>query len=189
MADDRFAELRTPRLVLRRLVPDDAARLAEYRSDPEVARYQGWDAPFSLEAAQRFVGDHDGRHPDTPGEWFQLGVAAIADPGRLLGDVGVFVDGDDPRLARIGFTLAGDAQGRGYASEAVTAVLDWLFARGKHRVSADCDTRNVRSAALLERVGMRREAHHLASAWWKGEWTGELVYAVLAREWSARHNR
>jgi aminoglycoside 6'-N-acetyltransferase len=187
--DEGITGLRTPRLVLRRLVADDAHRLAQYRSDPAVAVYQGWDAPYPLEAAQRFVADHDGRHPDTPGEWFQLGIAAVTEPGRLLGDVGVFVDGDDPRLARVGFTLAADAQGRGYATEAVTAVLDWLFDRGKHRVSADCDARNVRSAALLERVGMRREGHHLASAWWKGEWTDELVFAVLASEWSARHNR
>ena len=189
MADERFTALRTSRLVLRRLVPDDAPRFAQYRSDPEVARYQGWDAPYPLEAAQAFVADHDGREPGTPGEWFQLGVALAADPGRLLGDVAVHVEGADPRLARIGFTLAADAQGHGYATEAVTAALDWLFARGTHRVCADCDARNVRSAALLERVGMRREAHHVASAWWKGEWTDELVFAVLAHEWSARHNR
>ena len=53
---------------------------------------------------------------------------------------------------------------------------------GIHRIFADCDARNVRSVALLERVGMRREAHHRKSAWWKGEWTDEYVYAVLAGE-------
>lgn len=93
----------------------------------------------------------------------------------------------DHRLARIGFTLATEAQGRGFATEAVTALLDYLFhTRGKHRVAADCDPRNLASVALLERVGMRREAHHRRSAWWKGGWTDEFVYAVLADEWTAR---
>lgn len=187
MPDVGFTEIRTARLVLRRFRPDDAARLAEYRSDPEVACYQGWDAPFALDTAEAFVAALADAHPDTPGEWFQLAIAEAGGDGRLVGDVGVFVDGDEPRLARLGFTLAPDAQGRGYATEAVTAVLGYLFGRGKHRVSADCDVRNAASAALLERVGMRREAHHLASAWWKGEWTDEYVYAVLADEWSSRH--
>jgi aminoglycoside 6'-N-acetyltransferase len=180
MSDTGFTELRTRRLVLRRLQAEDAATLAAYRSDPDVARYQGWDTPYRLDQALEFIAALARTHPDTPGEWFQL---AVVDGGRHIGDVALFVDGDDARLARIGFTLAPDVHGHGYATEAVVAALDYLFARGKHRVSADCDTRNHRSAALLERVGMRREAHHLASGWWKGEWTDEYVYAVLAEEW------
>lgn len=182
--DTGFTELRTSRLVLRRFRPDDAASLAGYRSDPDVARYQGWNAPFSGDQARAFVGALADGHPDTPGQWFQL---AVDDGSGHIGDVGVFVDAADPRLARIGFTLARHAQGNGYATEAVTALLDYLFGeRGKHRVTAECDARNHRSAALLERVGMRREAHHLAASWWKGEWTDEYAYALLAREWAAR---
>ena len=182
--DTGFSQLRTSRLVLRRFRPDDAASLAGYRSDPDVARYQGWNTPFNEDRARAFVGSLADGHPDTPGEWFQL---AIDDDSGHIGDVGVFTDAVDPRLARIGFTLAGHAQGNGYATEAVTALLDYLFGeRGKHRVAAECDTRNHRSAALLERVGMRREAHRLAASWWKGEWTDEYAYALLAREWAAR---
>lgn len=185
MRDRDFTELRTPRLVVRRMRPDDAATFAAYRSDPEVARYQGWDAPYAMEQAVAFVAAMADQHPDTPGEWCQLAVADLA--GCHVGDVAVLVDAADPRLATIGFTLAPEAQGQGYGAEAVTAVLDYLFAaRGKHRVAAQCDARNERSAALLERVGMRREAHRLANAWWKGEWTDEYEYAVLDREWAAR---
>lgn len=79
------------------------------------------------------------------------------------------------------------AQGRGFATEAVIALLDYLFhTRGKHRVAAGCDPRNLASVALLKRVGMRLEAHHIRSAWWKGEWTDEFLYASLVNEWSAR---
>ena len=187
MSDTGFTGLRTARLLVRRFRPDDAATFAAYRSDPDVARYQSWDAPYPLAQAQELVDEAAGRHPDTPGEWCQLAIEDAA--GRHVGDVAVHVHADDPRLATIGFTLAAEAQGLGYGTEAVTAVLDYLFlVRGKHRVAAECDARNVRSAALLERVGMRREAHHRSSAWWKGEWTDEYRYAVLAQEWAARRD-
>ena len=105
---------------------------------------------------------------------------------RLIGDCAAHVDADDPRQAEIGFTLAPEHQGHGYATEAVRRLLHYLLVeRGKHRVSATCDARNTRSAALLERVGMRREGHLLESTWSKGEWTSDLHYAVLAREWPA----
>ena len=79
---------------------------------------------------------------------------------------------------------AADAQGHGYATEALRTVISLLFTEHDvHRISADCDTRNDRSISLLERVGTRREAHHHKSAWWKGEWTDEYVYAILAEEW------
>jgi len=118
-----------------------------------------------------------------PGAWLQI---AIETDGRLIGDVAVHVHvhvhGDDPRQATVGFTLAAHAQGRGFATEALRAVMSLFTKHGVRRICAECDTRNVRSAALLERVGMRREAHHRKSTWWKGEWTDEYVYAVLAED-------
>ena len=186
MSDAAFTALRTPRLVVRRFRAEDSATFSAYLSDPDVARYQSWDTPFGADRAAAFVAAVRAVHPDTPGEWCQLAIEDAA-TGQHIGDVAVLTQADDTRLARIGFTLARGSQGHGYATEAVTAVLDYLFgARGKHRVAADCDARNVRSAALLERVGMRREAHHVSSSWWKGEWTDEDVYAVLADEWTAR---
>lgn len=179
-------ELRTERLILRRLRPEDAASFARYRSVPEVARHQSWDTPFTEKQARELIASLADAHPDTPGEWFQYAVAD-AFSGEHLGDVAAYTDPDDPRLARIGVTFAPEAQGNGYATEALTALLDDLLVRrGKHRVAAECDIRNTASAALLERLGMRREALHRSAAWWKGEWTDEYTYAVLADEWAAR---
>lgn len=184
--DREFEELRTARLVVRRFRPADVPTFAAYRSDPEVARYQSWDVPFSEEQAERFVDGLSKDDPDTPGSWFQFAVAEAAG-GAHVGDVAAHVDAEEPRQARVGITIAAEAQGRGYGTEALAALLDYLLIdRGKHRVTADCDARNGASANLLERVGMRREAHHLRSSWWKGEWTDEYVYAVLAEDWSAR---
>jgi CubicO group peptidase (beta-lactamase class C family)/RimJ/RimL family protein N-acetyltransferase len=181
--DEGFEAITTDRLTIRRFRPEDAATFAAYRSDPEVARYQGWDTPFSEEQARRFIDGLEDAHPDTPGEWFQFAVVE-RETATHVGDLAASVDAEDPTLARIGFTIAPASQRRGYAAEALIALLGYLIVdRGKRRVVADCDARNAASAALLARVGMRREAHHLQSGWWKGEWTDEYVYAVLATEW------
>ena len=187
--DTLFERATTDRLVIRRFRPEDAPTLAAYRSDPDVARYQSWEPPFEVASARRFIDSLAPDHPDTPGDWFQFAVVDAA-TGRHIGDVAAGVDGDDSRLATIGVTLAPSAHGRGYGSEAVSWLLDYLLVeRGKHRVVADCDVRNHAVVALLERVGMRREAHHLQSAWWKDEWVDEYVYAILASEWQGSRQR
>jgi len=189
MADEEFTELAGPRLTLRRFRAADAAVFAAYRSVPEVARYQSWDAPFPLAAAEEAIDGMRASHPDTPGEWFQF--AAVLrdggpDGGVLIGDCAACTDADDPQQAEIGFTIAPAYQGQGYATEAAGLLLGYLFgARGKHRVTANCDARNLASAAVLERLGLRREGHLRESSWAKGEWTDDLWYAMLRREWVA----
>lgn len=181
--DIAFDERRTDRLLVRRFRAGDASSLAAYRSDPMVARYQSWDTPFTIAQAQAFIDSFDAANPDTPGEWFQFALIDAA-TGVHIGDVAAGVDAAAPRLATIGVTLATSAQGHGYASEALAWLLDYLFSeRTKHRVTADCDVRNDGVVALLERLPMRREAHHLQSAWWKDEWVDEYIYALLAHEW------
>jgi len=183
MPDEAFTELAGPRVALRRFQLGDVADFVAYRSAEEVARFQSWDAHYSREAGERFVRQMMNQHPDTPGEWFQLAVA-LRSTGRLIGDCAVKPDADDPRQCEIGFTLAPEHQGRGYATEAARLLVGYLFtARGKHRITAYCDARNSASAAVLERLGMRREGHLRESTWAKGEWTDDLVYGLLHDEW------
>jgi RimJ/RimL family protein N-acetyltransferase len=171
----------TERLVLRRFRPSDAETLAAYRSEPDVARYQSWTAPVSLEQARAIVATLAAGDPDQPG-WFQYAIERTADRAHI-GEVGVDLH-DNRRRAEIGFTLAPAYQHRGYAGEAVRAVLDHLFrVRGLHKVSAEVDARNAPSARLLERLGFTREGLLRAHTWIKGEWTDDLLYGLLADEW------
>lgn len=118
--------------------------------------------------------------PEEPG-WFQFAVELKAE-GALVGDIGVNLH-ENRMQAEVGFTLAADRQGRGYGGEAVRAVLGDLFERGLHRVSAECDARNLPSARLLERVGFRLEGRRPAYTWIKGEWTDDLLFGLLADRW------
>ena len=171
----------TERLILRRFRKADAVPLAEYRSDPLVARYQSWDAPFPLLRAETAVANFIASDPERPG-WFQYAIERTADRTHL-GDVAVHLH-DNRMQAEIGFTLAPAHQGRGYATEAVRGVLDHLFrVRGLHKVSAEADARNHASARLLDRVGFRREGLRRSHTWIKGEWTDDLLFGLLAAEW------
>ena len=175
----------TERLLARPFALSDATAFAAYRSDPDVARYQSW-SDYTLADAEELVASLQGEEPGVPGEWFQIALASRADQ-LLVGDLAFHIDADEPRQAEIGFTLAPGQQGRGYGTEAVTALLDWAFPTfGLHRVVAIADVLNAGSVALLERVGFRREAHLVENVFFKGAWGSEFLFALLRREWDAR---
>jgi RimJ/RimL family protein N-acetyltransferase len=177
--DPADVSLRTRRLLIRRFRPEDSTALAGYRSDPDVARYQSWTAPLSTEEADELVRTFRAGDPVRPG-WFQYAIEA---EGVLIGDVGVGRH-DNGMQAEIGFTLAKPWWRRGYAYEAVSRVLEQLFAAdGLYRVSAECDARNQASARLLDRLGFRREGLRRAHTWIKGQWTDDLLFGLLAHEW------
>ncbi len=176
--------IETKRLRLRRLEAADLEALFAYRNDPEVARYQTFSARAREEVAEmiRLQADLVPGAPDTD---FQFAVGLKADD-ILIGDVYFGVESSG-RQAEIGYTLAAEFQGYGYATEAVRGVLGFAFEQvGLHRVTAGADPRNLSSLRLLERLGFRREGYSPES-YWDGEvWTDDVRYAMLAREWRAR---
>ena len=137
------------------------------------ARYQSCETPYPLDSARALIAQmRNVRFAQTR----RMAPDRHRDQRTLIDDIAVRVDGDQARQATVGFTLATDAQGHGYATEALRTVISLLFTEHDvHRICADCDTRNDRSVSLLERVGTRREAHHHKSAWWKGEWTASWL--------------
>jgi RimJ/RimL family protein N-acetyltransferase len=175
----------TERLELRPLTLGDAECLYAYRSDPNVAKYQGWK-PASVDEAQEFFNKLTNIAPNTPGTWFQLALVHRAS-GELVGDCGLHFLKDDNRQCEIGITVSPLHQRRGYAREAVQSALEFLFVGlGKHRVFASIDPRNTPAIELFKRVGMRQEAHFVESLWLNGEWVDDVIFAVLQREWRSR---
>lgn len=184
MKAGRFACLETGRLLLRRFGEGDLEPFLAYRNDPVVARYQDWEGCTEAEALH-MIRTLEREEPFAPGEWFQFAVE-LKETGRLVGDLGFRVE-PDGRQAEVGYTLAREHWGNGYASEAVSCLLEHAFGvLGLHRVHATVDQQNAPSAALLERLGLRREAAFVENAWFKGRWSSEYLYATLRREWPAR---
>lgn len=173
----------TERLLLRHFLEADLDAFHAYRADPEVAKYQGWQTPYLREVAADFIADMKDAIPGEEGRWFQSAIQRRSDY-TLLGDVAFCPLRGNPRQAFLGFTLARPYWGQGYASEATRAVLDFLFGElDMHRIVAYCDVVNANSYHLLERLGFRREAHHIESFSMGERWGDEYVYALLEREW------
>ena len=185
MANIELNELRTPRLILRRLRAADLSVLCAYRSLPEVARFQSWDT-FGLEDGATLVADHSCREPDIPGTWLQLAIVR-ADSSDMIGDCGLHFLRDDRRQVELGITLAPSHQKHGYATEALACVIDYVFKRlKKHRITAVTDAENAAAATLFYRLGFRREAHFVDNIWFKGRWGSEFAFGLLRSEWEQR---
>ena len=175
--------LQTPRLILRPFAQSDLAAFVAYRSDPQTARYQSWEAPYPEEKARKFIETLLRSQPGTPGEWYQLAVVR-KDSGEMIGDCAFHILAEDSSQAEIGYTLSPRQRRRGFATEAVAGLLRYLFEECRlHRVRAVCDAENPASARVLERIGMRREAFFKENIWFKGAWGSEWVYAILESEW------
>jgi RimJ/RimL family protein N-acetyltransferase len=178
--------LESERLMLRPFQEADIEPFAAYRSDAEIARYQSWEPPVTLEQAARFVSEMKNALPGVEGEWYQWAVERKAAAG-LIGDCAFQIMTHKRRQAEIGFTFAPAYQGQGFATEAVSRLLDYLFGDlGLHRVVAITDAENLAAARLLARLGLRREGAFVENVWFKGAWGSEFSYALLRREWARK---
>jgi RimJ/RimL family protein N-acetyltransferase len=178
--------LTTQRLVIEPLVESDVAEFVAYRRDPDVARWQSWTPDYAAADALRLIAGQPATALPAPGFWLQLSIRAN-DGALFHGDVAIHRIEGQPDTFEIGVTLAPRSQGLGIATEAVTAVLDFLFADGHaHRVVAFCDSRNDRVSRLLQRVGMRHESRQVEGDFFKDEWTTLDGYAILAAEHALR---
>ena len=165
----------TDRLTLRAFTATDAPALAAYRSDPDIARYQSWSTPYPLEQAEQLIAAQAHLTGPAPGEWLQI---AIDHDGTLVGDVAVHLR-EDGQTAEVGCTLAPDQQGRGYAREAVAALVGALFAETSvRRIEAGIDPRNTPSIRLFEHVGFVHERTEEAAVLIDGEWCDDAHYAL-----------
>ncbi|UFS58408.1 GNAT family N-acetyltransferase [Subtercola endophyticus] len=108
-------------------------------------------------------------------------------PGRVIGDLTVFLRSVANKQAELGWAFHPDFQHRGYATEAAERMLDFAFTElDAHRVTADLDPRNDASAALAKRLGMRQEAHFREDIFTKGAFADTAIFAILRNEWTAR---
>lgn len=171
----------TPRLLLRRFREQDLAAFINYRSDPSIAEYQSWNAPYPKEQALDFWNYQKDLKEDTPDKWQQIAIE-LKQTNELIGDCAVHTL-KDTRQIEIGYTLASQFQKNGYMTEALSSLVNHLFAKDKHRIFAQLDANNDRSAKLLERLNFRKEGEFIEDMWFKGRWSSTLQYAILKTEW------
>ena len=171
------------RLQLREFRLEDERAIHEYASDPEVTMHTGW-GPSDEETTRTVLRQWIVDQQAWPRNSVPLGVE-LRSQKKLIGSTGfASIDG---ATGIFGFVLHKSFWGHGFATEACRALLGFGFADlNLHRVTAECFVEQTISVRIMEKLGMRREAHCLKSAWKAGVWRDTYSYALLDDEWNAR---
>jgi RimJ/RimL family protein N-acetyltransferase len=177
--------LRTARLLLRAYQPSDLPWITDLLGREEVCRYLPWP-PMSPEQAGEKLAQRLLQTGIGPEQEAMVPVAVEAATGRVVGEFMLRARASEHGNGEMGWSLHPDFHGRGFATEGAHELLRVGFEDlGLHRIRASADARNVASIRVMERLGMRPEAHFVKSELIKGEWVDEVVYAILASEWRA----
>jgi len=175
--------------LLRAYTEGDFDALYAMRSNADAARYVYWEPQTEAEVRETLGRKMASTALLREGDALAL-AAEERTTGEVVSDVILMWVSSDHATAEIGYITHPAHGGHGYATEACGPLLAIAFdGLGLHRVIGRVEARNVASARVLEKLGMRREAHLVENEWVKGEWQSELVYAILDREWRAAGQR
>jgi len=186
--------IRTERLLLRPLTAGDADALLAYRGRDDVSRYVPGEPMSRDEILERIAGRWARTELTDEGQALTLGAelaeTGLAGTGELAGDVVLFWHSREHAGGELGYVFNPALGGRGYATEAANAMLRLGFEGiGLHRIVARIEERNEPSVKLARRLGMRQEARLVDNEFFKGEWSTEVDFAMLAEEWYGRARR
>ena len=174
--------LRTARLDIRDLVPDDWRAVHDYASDEAVTRYLSW-GPNTEQDTRAFVDAACRDAAEQPRRNFALGVVD-RETATLIGGCGLLVRREEYGEYEVGYCFHRDWWGRGFGTESVRALVGFAFRSGQaHRIYALVDPENHASSRLLQDLGFRLEGHQRQDSLIRGEWRDSLVYGVLENEW------
>ncbi len=179
---EKWFPIRTQRLLLREFTADDESDIHEYGGDPVVSRYMDW-GPNTPDVTRQILLDRLVQQQTWPRDEINLAIELSA-TGKQIGAFGVRIPDARNGLADFGFVLNRRYWRQGFMTETAGAVLETAFSiMGLRRLIATCDTRNIASARVMEKIGMRREAHFRQDVYQKGEWRDSYLYAILKDDW------
>ena len=182
------SRIQTERLVLREFIMDDWFAVHQYGSGPDVMK--GLMLLVNTEERSReFVKEMMAHQVEEPRNRYDLAITLVA-TGEIIGSASIRLVWPKQREASMGYVIRKDCWGLGYATEAGEEILRLGFkVLGAHRVFGTCDTENLGSVRVLEKIGMSREGIHRQAFWSDahGSWRDTYYYAILEDDWQTRH--
>ena len=177
--------IETPRLILRRAVPSDARPMFDnWASDPEVTRFLTWPTYETVETAVRWIGILQENYGKPDNYNWMIELRELHQP---IGSIGVVGCSDAVGKAEIGYCIGKNWWHRGIMTEAVQAVVDFLFREvGVNRVEARHDTNNPHSGDVMKKCGMQYEGTNRAADRNNQGICDMATYAILRSEWEGR---
>ena len=179
----------TQRLILREYATEDFEEVHEYSRDPETVRFMTW-GPNSPEDTRKFIQLAITQLSVEPRVNYHF-VVTLRKTHRIIGGCGIHIRRPEHRGAEIGYCFNSNYWGKGYATEAMGALLKFGFKElNLHRIIATCDPANIGSEYVMQKNGLHKEAHLIEERWntKKHEWRDSLLYAILDREWQAHQD-
>ncbi|MFF3022480.1 GNAT family N-acetyltransferase [Gottfriedia sp. NPDC057948] len=184
MSKLEFFEIETSRLKLRRFKDEDVSNFYIYRSNPDVAIYQGWEN-YKYQQATDFIEKQKSAEMNIPDSWVQVAIENKMD-GRLIGDIGVHTLSIPKNQIEIGFTLEPMYQNKGYAFEALQGILDYLFNElNKEKINAIADEKNSSSIKLLRKLGFQ-QIKIIENSYFKGQYVNEIMFGLSKNDWNKK---
>ncbi|MBZ0188838.1 MAG: GNAT family N-acetyltransferase [Candidatus Obscuribacterales bacterium] len=178
--------IETQRLILRDWTLADSKSAQEYAACPEVCKFMVW-GPNSDSETRDFIRRSIDLSKERPRQSFELAMV-LKDENVVAGGIGLHINDRANQSAMIGYVLNRNYWGQGLVTEAARRLLELGFGElSLHRICATCDAENVGSQRVLEKCGMRREAHYKQDMLIKGQWRDSFFYAILQEEWQAAH--
>jgi len=184
MNPETYLPIKTDRLILRKFQAADLASYADYHTRDDVYRFL-YAAPPSDDAVKaQFAALLEAPFAED-GDTLRLAVTR-SDDDTLIGEVLLKIASKAALQAEVGYVFNPDFSGKGYATEAVRAMISLGFETlGYHRIFARLDALNHGSIGVVERLGLRKEAHLIQNDRFGGTWGDEFIYATLKREWAS----
>ncbi|PGM53293.1 GNAT family protein [Bacillus sp. AFS053548] len=182
MSKLEFFEIETSRLKLRRFKDEDVSNFYKYRSNPDVAIYQGWEN-YTYEQAINFIEKQKSAEMNLPDSWVQVAIENKMN-GQLIGDIGVHTLLDPANQVEVGFTLEPLYQNKGYAFEALHRIVDYLFNElNKEKINAIADEQNSSSIKLLRKLGFQ-QIKIIENSYFKNQYVTEIMFELSKNDWN-----
>lgn len=174
---EKFPELITERLILRKISNDDVAGFFKLRSDPDTMRF----IPRPLATSEQDILDFFkvGDEYYAKGEMLNFSIA-LKETNEFIGSIGYYRTNWEAERTEVGYILDPAHRGNAYVNEAMIEIIRFAFNEiGLHSLEAIIDPRNTASINVVERVGFVKEGHLKESSYWNGEYIDCLIYSLL----------
>jgi [ribosomal protein S5]-alanine N-acetyltransferase len=170
--------LTTERLLLRNYKTEDWERVHIYGSDPDFSKYELW-GPNTVDDTHKFVAEMVRQAESSPRYKFDFAVC-LKESGLLIGGCGIRRESEVSQVANLGWAINPEFQSKGYATEAATALIEFGFNKlNLSVIYATCDTRNVSSYRVMEKLGMKKAGFIRGNREVKGHVRDSYRYEIL----------
>lgn len=175
-----FPEIKTKRLLLRKMTKADAPELFFLRTDDHVMQYIGREKTKTVEEAEAFI-EKINASVDAD-ESIMWAIALLNDPGTMIGTICYWNILKDHFRAEVGYVLHPGHWNKGLMKEALLSVIDYGFTEMKlHSIEGQINPENIVSGILLEKCGFTREAYFKENFYFRDRFYDSAVYSLLAR--------